>query len=74
MSINFDSPIHNLLGRFIDVSLIWHLEYTADKNVYINGHRVASFIPKDTYERLQKHFFLYRKRDYEKFKRGIIIN
>lgn len=58
---DYTQPLHNLLGRKIDVSLICSLFYSGDNTVIINGYEVANFVEYKVYRELEKHFIQYKK-------------
>ena len=49
-------PIYRFHGRLLDISQIWHLFLDADNHVYVNGVKIASFVPTEDYINLEKKF------------------
>ena len=61
-----ETPIYRFHGRLLDISQIWHLFLDADRHVYVNGVKIASFVPYKDYENLEKKFFSYRGCNYDR--------
>lgn len=61
-----DTPIYRFHGRLLDISQIWHLFIDADRHVYVNGVKIASFVPTEDYIELEKKFFSYKGCNYDR--------
>ena len=61
-----DTPIYRFHGRLLYISQIWHLFLDADNHVYVNGVKIASFVPMEDYIKLEKKFFSYRGWNYDR--------
>ena len=59
-------PIYRFHGRILDISQIWHLFLDANNHVYVNGVKIASFVPTEDYINLEKKFFSYRGCNYDR--------
>lgn len=61
-----DTPIYRFYGMLLDISQIWHLFIDVDRDVYVNGVKIASFVPVESYIKLEKKFFSYRGCNYDR--------